>query len=87
MDALRRALESATAFAAYETNGPMLRKSVERAATAVLMRERAAGRIRDFRVRCDDALNPPGSDGVTFEVTIVPPGPRAQAVVLRLSPV
>ena len=83
-DALRERLEAATAFAATEPNVPATWKQVERAATAVLLRERAAGAIRGFVVRCDAELNPPGSEGMVVEVVLEPPQPRVARVVVRV---
>ncbi len=81
---LQRALEAAVEQHAFEVSGPGQWKALERVVGAVLSRERSAGRIRAFAVRCDEELNPPGSDATCVEVSYQPPAPRAKAVVLRL---
>ena len=83
--ALERRLEAATSFAVGEPRGPALWKRIERAAAAVLLKEKEARRLRDFQVRCDAELNPADSETVAFEVVIVPPGPRVERVVVRVS--
>jgi phage tail sheath protein FI len=83
--AVRRLLADATAFAAFEAPGPALWKSVERAASGALRREQARGAVPAFRVRCDAELNPPGSEGVSFEVVFAPASPRARSLTLRLT--
>lgn len=82
---VRRLLSEATSFAAFEAPGPMLWKSIERAATAALRREQQQGRVPAFLVRCDAELNPPGSEEVSFEVVFAPAAPRARSIVLRVA--
>lgn len=82
---LQQVVESATSFAAYEPSEPSLWKSLERVATAALMKERALGRCGRFVVRCDGTLNTAGGEEIALEIAFAPPLPRARTIVVRVA--